>query len=312
MTRHSEQPGVTRVDGFESTDMLLIGAPMQLNLVLLNLVSNAAKFTTKGAITFSVTVEEEASDWAKVKFAVTDTGVGIPIDEHESIFEMRSQTGGLVSQSKGFGIGLNIASKLTGLMGGRLEVKSPVKDGKGSEFSFTLSLKKAAEQHKVEEGVEEGEAGLAPIVAPPMHLRVLIVDDGKMNQKLLRRKFEGGVFEALRWSVDIAINGEQALEKIDAGGEFDLIVMDENMRETGGRLLGTEVTKLIRSREGRERGVIIVGHSGNSTWEDKERGRVSGQDAFWEKPPPKSEQMLQDVSRLWDAREGRGGERNAT
>jgi len=228
------------VDGFESTDMLLIGAPMQLNLVLLNLVSNAAKFTTKGAITFSVTVEEEASDWAKVKFAVTDTGVGIPIDEHESIFEMRSQTGGLVSQSKGFGIGLNIASKLTGLMGGRLEVKSPVKDGKGSEFSFTLSLKKAAEQHKVEEGVEEGEAGLAPIVAPPMHLRVLIVDDGKMNQKLLRRKFEGGVFEALRWSVDIAINGEQALEKIDAGGEFDLIVMDENMRETGGRLLGTE------------------------------------------------------------------------
>ena len=275
MVRHSALPGVTIETEYEESAMLLRGAAMQLNLMLLNLVSNAAKFTTEGRIVLSATVLEETAAGAKIKFSVTDTGPGIPADKQRSIFEMRSQTGGLVSQSKGFGIGLNVASKLAVLMGAELCLKIPVERGMGSEFSVTLMLGKAETVAEVEKA--------ADILAPPQGLRVLIVDDGKLNQKLLSRRFTKGVFKDLRWSVEVAVNGEQALEMMEGGSEFDLIVMDENMQETGGVLLGTETTKLIREREeekGKGKRAVIVGHSGNCTDEDKERGKKSGQDWY--------------------------------
>ena len=83
-----------------------------------------------------------------------------------------------------------------------------------------------------------------------------------------------------------------------------MIVMDEHMPDGGGVLLGTDATRLIRVREGGER-AIIVRYSANQTEEDKEKGRASGQDLFWAKPPPPGKEMLQDVARLWgEKREG--------
>ena len=132
---------------------------------------------------------------------------------------------------------------------------------------------------------------------------MLVVDDVKMNQKVLTRRFSQGVFKDLDWTVDVADNGENALEKLDGNDEFDLIIMDENMQEAGGVLLGSETTALIRKRERADaHKVLIIANSGNCTGADREMGRKSGQDGFWEKPLPSAEQMLQDVARLWAAK----------
>jgi len=88
--------------------------------MLLNLVSNAAKFTESGSVILSANLLRDDASVSEIKFAVTDTGPGVPKDKQKSIFGMRSQTGDTASQSKGFGIGLSIASKLAQLMGGEL------------------------------------------------------------------------------------------------------------------------------------------------------------------------------------------------
>ena len=136
--------------------------------------------------------------------------------------------------------------------------------------------------------------------------RVLIVDGSMANRKLLNRKLITGEFKELQWKVETAKTGETCLEMIDAGGVFDLIVVDDNMQDAGGELLETEATELIRKREdgGRHR-PLIFGCSGNSTAEDKEKGRKSGHDWFWEKPAPPGEQSLQAVARLWGEKRGR-------
>ena len=93
----------------------------------------------------SATVLEKTEETAMVKFAVTDTGLGVPEDKQKGIMELRGQTGDAESQSKGFGIGLNVTSGFAVVMGGALEVRSPVANNKDSEFSFTLELEKAVQ-----------------------------------------------------------------------------------------------------------------------------------------------------------------------
>jgi len=306
MTRHSPKSGVNYTADFEHAKKMLYGAPMQLNLMLLNLVGNACKFTTEGEIVLSAAVLEETEKNVKIKFSVTDTGPGIPKDKQRDILELRSQTGGLESQSKGFGIGLNITSRLAVLMGGHLEVRSPLQDNKGSEFSFAIVLKKAEEVEEEVEKVEKME-----LFTPPIRFRVLVVDDSQMNQKMMGRRLVAGELKELEWAVEFAFTGEEALKMLAGGSVFDVIVMDENMQDAGGELLGSDTTRLIRDREaGVGQRAIIVGHSGNSAEEDRKKLKKSGQDWFWAKPPPTGEDMVQDVARLWGKRghiEGEGG-----
>ena len=295
MTRFLLPPGVTLEVECPNTQLALLGAPTQLNQMLLNLVSNACKFTTEGSIVLSATVLEETEKQVKIKFAVTDTGSGVPKDKQTGILELRSQSGDSESQSKGFGIGLNVTSRFAVLMGGSLEVRSPVTDNRGSEFKFTLMMtktEKVAEEEVVTEVAKEQRA-------PLMKLRALVVDDSKMNQKMMGRKFMIGDFKDLKWDVDYAYTGEEALKMVEGGGMYDVIVMDENLQDSGGVLLGTDTTRLIREREavGGKR-ALIVGHSANQTEADVKKGRESGQDWFWAKPPPTGGEMLQDVARL--------------
>ena len=296
MMRFLLKPDVTLEVECPNTQLALIGAPMQLNQMLLNLVGNACKFTTEGCIVVSATVLEETEEKATVKFAVADTGLGVPKDNQKGIVEMRDQIGDAESQSKGSGIGLSVTSGFAALMGGALEVRSPVAaNNRGSEFSFTLELEKmeevVAEEVVVKEVAKEANT-------PLLNLRALVVDDSKMNQKMMGRKFKIGEFIDLEWDVEFAYTGEEALQMLERGSAYDVIVMDENLQDAGGVLLGTDATRLIREREGGER-AIIVGHSANQTKADKEKGRASGQDWFWPKPPPTGGEMLQDVMRLW-------------
>ena len=151
------------------------------------------------------------------------------------------------SQSKGSGTGLSVTSGFAALMGGALEVRSPVANGRGSEFSFTLELEKAKqveEEDVAKEVVKEvaaKEVVTKELHTPLMNLRALVFDDGKMNQKMMGRKFKIGEFKDLKWDVEFAYTGEEALEMMEKG-VFDVILVDENLQDAGGVLKGTDAT----------------------------------------------------------------------
>ena len=191
------------------------------------------------------------------RFAVTDTGPGIPQDKQQSIFSLRSQSGDAASQSSGFGIGLSIAKQLTYLMGGELGVASPVQAGAGSEFSFSLQLRRAGLLQIDVGGGGGGPQQLESVSEPPLNLVVLIVDDVAMNRRMMKRKLTTGPFEELNFSVSDAATGEGALELVDAGRDFDLIITDENMQDAGGVMTGTELTRKLRERKGGKKALIF-------------------------------------------------------
>jgi len=313
MNKHAAGAGVHVYQvgaGQKEFELLAVeGAPTQLSLVMLNLINNAAKFTERGEITVGCNKVEESDKFIVIKFFVADTGVGIPPDKQKFIFGFREQTGSSDSQSKGYGIGLNVSSRLVELMGGELVVRSPVREadsfgGLGCEFSFIITMKKIADPLRLVDPIPLSPeiSGGAMAGAKMRDLRVLIVDDGAVNRKMLVRKFSTGIFADLRFTVDSAATGEEALEKMkEPGVQYDFVVMDENMEEAGGLLTGTETTMAIRDIE-EKRGhtrCLIFGCSGNCTEEDERRSRASGQDMLWPKPAPGNEECLKDISKHW-------------
>jgi len=341
MNKHAAPPGVNiSAKSTLEAGSIFIGAPTQLNLVLVNLLSNAAKFTSTGQIEISVDIvgeeeegeaegetitetKKEASDSREnenldkdkkkiVKFAVTDTGPGVPQAMQEKIFGMRGQAGNAKSQAKGFGIGLFVAHELVERMGGKIKLRSPVtEDGRGSEFSFELVIEECAallgelSTQRCDIYNEFTQENFDKALAEAKGWRVLLVDDGVMNLRLLARKLTSGLFKELEWQVETATTGEEALVKIDEardlgkkenfeGGErmFDLMIIDQNM-QPDGILLGTEATSIIRVNGDEE--VLIVGCTGNCTDEQRKISKESGQDLLWPKPPPPSETALENL-----------------
>ena len=359
INKHAAKPGVAvSLNAAPEAEAVFVGAPTQLNLVLVNLMSNALKFTKEGSVVLSVKVveedsgadyeedaEEEAAHTKMVtlRFAVTDTGLGVPRAQQESIFGMRGQAGNEQSKAKGFGFGLFVAHELVEKMGGRIELQSPVEaaanggeGGCGSEFSFEIRVGRSAnlpavmadyctaldarlklrfqlesagqqetrtdengneneeddDEKKAEEEKEFGE------VLTMKGWKVLVADDSDLNLRLLARKFTAGPFKELGWKVETATTGEETLAMMsDASGRegegrrYDLVVFDENMQPQG-LLLGTEATSILREEDER---VLIIGCTGNSTDDDRKRSKESGQDLFWPKPAPPSEDALEDL-----------------
>jgi PAS domain S-box-containing protein len=201
----------------------VLGDPGRLRQVLVNLVGNAIKFTEHGEILVSVERETNTADGVALHFSVKDTGVGIPTEKHEKIFESFSQADGSMTRKYGgTGLGLTICGKLVGMMGGRLWVES--QEGHGSTFHFTAHL-----------GVQ---TILSEPIAPlhPVHLRnlpVLIVDDNSTNRRVLMEILT-------RWGMKPTAveGGRPALLALqiasDMGRPFRLILLDGQMPEMDG------------------------------------------------------------------------------
>ncbi|MCX6621179.1 MAG: response regulator, partial [Acidobacteria bacterium] len=203
--------------------------------VLLNLIGNSLKFTERGAITSTVTAQTE-SDQILLHFAVCDTGIGIPADRQEAVFEAFRQADGSTSRRYG-GSGLGLASlaisaRLLQLMGSRISLES--EQDKGSTFRFSLLVRVAAEP---EHPADRHANGTLP--PPARFLRILLVEDNLINQKvavaLLSRRGH---------TVDVAGNGLQAVER-SSTSQYDVILMDVSMPEMDG----WEATRRIRARE---------------------------------------------------------------
>jgi signal transduction histidine kinase/DNA-binding response OmpR family regulator len=190
----------------------LIGDPLRLEQILINLLGNGIKFTDQGHVELNVSAIAEWDERITLRFAVRDTGIGIPLDKQKEIFEPFSQAESSTTRHfGGTGLGLTISRRLVALMGAQMEIVS--EPGSGSEFSFYLTFDRA-------QGVQ--------LSAPEMaHLDVLIADDNPIAREAMRR-----TTAALGWHAQIVDSGEAALQNVlkDASqGPGKVIVLDWKM-----------------------------------------------------------------------------------
>jgi PAS domain S-box-containing protein len=215
---------------------ILLGDSARLRQIILNLMSNAVKFTPKGKITVSVRLLSEDEKEALIEFAVADTGIGIEESNTEKIFENFQQASRMTSRLYGgTGLGLAIVKQLVEAQGGKIKVKSVI--GQGSTFNFELKFLK-------NHANAEPEIILVEPVAETKSIKVLIVEDIPLNQLLMKTMLEDFGFEQ-----EIAANGKIALEMIGQTAPagplkaFDIILMDLQMPEMNG----FEATEKIRN-----------------------------------------------------------------
>ncbi|GEM_PF-595697 len=219
----------------------VVGDPVRLRQVLINLLGNAIKFTDEGRVALDVSVEESTEEGIRLRFSVEDTGAGIPQDKQQAIFDPFIQADMSATRTHdGSGLGLTISSRFVKLMEGDLAVEST--PGKGSCFTFTAQFQHAPEW-KEAIPVAPGVPGTAdsPAVRP---LRVLLVEDNPGNQKVAER-----LLERHGHHVDTTRSGEEAVDAVETH-RYDAVLMDIQMPGIDGR----EATSRIRTRE-RERGV---------------------------------------------------------
>jgi CheY-like chemotaxis protein/anti-sigma regulatory factor (Ser/Thr protein kinase) len=203
----------------------VVGDVTRLRQVLVNLLSNAVKFTERG----EVVVEVRLADDGALVFAVRDTGIGIPADRVDRLFRSFSQVDASTTRVYGgTGLGLAISRRIAEAMGGGITVRST--PGEGSVFSLTVALPR-------------GEQVVDALAAPPVELpgrRALVVDDNATNRVILRRQLT-----AWGMQVDDCADGASALAAVDAGGAYDVVLLDMHMPGMDG----VELARGLRARE---------------------------------------------------------------
>jgi PAS domain S-box-containing protein len=197
---------------------LLKGDPYRLNQVLINLIGNAVKFTEQGAVDVKVSLQQRTAEQVELLFTVSDTGIGIPAARLPEIFNNFSQAGLDISRKYGgTGLGLTISKQLVQLQGGNISLSS--EEGKGSVFSFSLSYGNSE---------REEPGAIASAIADNSQLlagrRILVAEDNEVNQKLVEYVLNkaGGV-------VQLANDGQKALDLLQKDSSYDLIIMDLQM-----------------------------------------------------------------------------------
>jgi len=234
----------------------VIGDPGRLKQVLTNLVANAVKFTLKGEINIDVHVAEDLGKSFKLRFSVRDTGIGIPKDKMETIFESFTQADSSTTRKYGgTGLGTTISKQLAELMGGEIGVESEV--GVGSCFWFTAVFLKQT----IEKGTrieKDGKAVISPkqIEKERKSYRILLVEDYPTNQQVAMSHLKGAGYD-----VDLAENGLAALD-LYRKNHYHLILMDIQMPVMDGYEATLEIRRLEAQR--------LSGHSGDTLLSDKE------------------------------------------
>jgi PAS domain S-box-containing protein len=254
---------------------ILVGDPARLRQVLTNLLGNAVKFTNNGAITVGLYVEEIGREECKLKFCVSDTGIGIPADKVDCLFKAFSQVDSSISRRYGgTGLGLMIAKQLAIMMDGEIGVDSV--EGEGSTFWFTALFSRRKKRRK-RVSIPEPPLTVAPSHdSIPPGLRVLVAEDHPMNQIVAKKMLRN-----LGCEVFWAENGKKAVD-MAGKGDFDIIFMDLQMPEMDG----LEATSLIRKREEAhaKRHVPIVAMTAHAMEGDREACLQAGMDDYVSKP----------------------------
>jgi signal transduction histidine kinase/CheY-like chemotaxis protein len=241
--------------------------------ILLNLVSNAVKFTETGEVAVHVGVAKKQSDGIQLMFVVNDTGVGIPADAQSQLFQPFTQIDNLTTRKYGgTGLGLAICKRLAELMGGTIGVER--RQDAGSSFWFTVLVKRAV-RPPVAFGYERDASRASAPEPNPKGGRILVVEDNAVNQMVAVR-----LLEKLGYSADIAANGIEALSAVQRIS-YDLLLMDCQMPEMDG----LEATTRLRQREtsGGKR-IPIIAMTANAMMGDRENCLAAGMDDYLAKP----------------------------
>lgn len=250
----------------------LIGDYNKLMQVIINLVSNAIKFTPVGSVLLKVKVKkiEEISHKVWIDFSVKDTGIGIPDEKQRVIFDAFVQADSSVSRKYGgTGLGLCISSKIINLLNGRINLKS--EPGVGSEFYFTLPMSYKVKKKEV----MIGKSGSISLLGLKPGLQILLVEDNSVNRMLVMK-----LFDKSDLNVDQAENGAEAIQAY-RNKTYDMIFMDLQMPVMGGLAATAEIRKI---EQGTGRHVPIVAMTANAMKEDREACMSAGMDDFITKP----------------------------
>ncbi len=270
-----------RLDVQDGMPATVVGDEAKLRQVLINLVGNAIKFTESGAVTLSAAELSRAASSTNVEFAVSDTGIGVPEDFRQRVFEKFTQVDSSARRKHGgTGLGLSISKDLVLLMrGSGIKLKSEV--GKGSTFSFVLPFKLKRDDFATEAlpdapTAEKSDSGFEDVKVPGGG-RILLVEDNPVNQKLILKTLKRQGFE----NIDCAANGMEAL-KLFRPGEHRLVFMDCQMPVMDGYAAATGLRRIERER--RSKPALIAAMTANNLEEDRERCLVSGMDDYISKP----------------------------
>jgi signal transduction histidine kinase/CheY-like chemotaxis protein len=251
----------------EDTARWFYGDAGRVRQVLTNLVSNAVKFTKAGSVSIAVRRGQRLGLWRRVSITVRDTGVGIAPEALPRLFQKFQQADASTTRTYGgTGLGLAISRELAELMGGSLRVESKV--GEGSAFTFELRLEKAPAP-----GASRPRAPKEPVAGAT--LRVLVAEDNLLNQRVVLR-----ALERLRCEVDVARNGEEALERWTQE-HYDLVLMDCQMPGMDGYQTAAAIRRAEAST-GRRTPIIAV--TANALESERMRCLAAGMDDYVPKP----------------------------
>ncbi len=237
---------------------ILVGDPFRLNQILINLISNALKFTHAGHIKINCSLEKATNKTQFIKIDVEDTGIGIPSDKLNTIFESFSQADASVTRKYGgTGLGLTIVKQLVELQKGKITVKS--EEDVGTTFSVVIPYH-IGKTNDIEENASIIHRQRADQVSLK-DLRILLAEDNDIN-----RLYATSILKMWECQTDVAENGYVALEKV-RNNDYDLILMDIQMPVMDG----FEATKAIRMGSAPKNQVPIIALTANATSKDIER-----------------------------------------
>jgi signal transduction histidine kinase len=262
LSTQAEDKGIALSTEFGVLPPVVMGDVRRLRQILLNLVSNAVKFTAQGSVVISLT---KLPDEARYRFTVADTGIGIAVEAQARLFEMFSQVDSSITRRYGgTGLGLAISKRLVEAMGGKIGVVS--ERGAGASFWFEVPLEEASR-----------EAPAAPVETTTEESRplaILLVDDVLLNQQVVV-----GLMEFSGHKVTVTNDGIEALEKIERE-DFDVVLMDMHMP----RMDGLEATRRIRQLSGQKARIPVLGLTASVLDEDRRDCLAAGMDEVVTKP----------------------------
>jgi len=269
---------------------MLLGDPTRLNQVLINLVGNAIKFTNQGSVKIAVAVINETPEDISLRFSIADTGIGIPPESVDKIFQGFTQASSDTTRKYGgTGLGLAISKELVELQGGEISVTSKLNEG--STFVFWLKFKKDSslrdtrEPGTVEKKVDEFRLD---------NVRVLLVEDNLFNQMLASK-----ILENWHCKVEVAENGLVAVDKA-AKMDFDVILMDIQLPEMDGYQATTHIRDKIQGPRSK---VPIIAMTAHAFAEEIEKCKRIGMDDYISKPFEESK-LYEKMTRALKSRNG--------
>ena len=270
-----------RID--DSLPEMVRGDPTRLRQILVNLVSNALKFTKRGEVNILVDVLQQSDSDIELKVQVRDTGIGIPEAVQSSLFQAFTQADGSTTRKYGgTGLGLAIVSQLVEMMGGELGVQS--KEGEGATFWFTLPLEVS---RLVVKHTDHSEPKDKPDL---LQGKVLLVEDNTVNQMVASK-----MLEKIGLTSMVANHGKEALDILQ-NESFDAVLMDCQMPEMDG-FDATRQLRLRHTKSINETAIPVIAMTANVMDGDKQRCLDAGMDDYLGKPVKMDE--LEDVLRRW-------------